>query len=150
MTFRNNLFVIRNRFLKAGGEVGILTIEHNTVDNGGPLGALYFGAVHRPGESQREATAAIQNLTFRNNLLYLNEGLSGDGTAPGMSTLQTYATTSTWSITYWPTGSGHRHIRTPTGIRRAPSTRHSSKAITRLLLAAHTGTLAVTDRISDA
>ena len=97
VTFRNNLFVIRNRFLKAGGEVGILTIEHNTVDNGGPLGALYFGAVHPAGESQREATAAIQNLTFRNNLLYLNEGLSGDGTAPGMSTLQTYANTYTWT-----------------------------------------------------
>jgi hypothetical protein len=97
VTFRDNLFRIQNRFLKAGGEVGILTIEHNTIDNGGPLGAMYFGGVHPAGGNLREATAAIQNLTFRNNLLYLNGGLSGDGTAPGMSTLQTYVNTLTWT-----------------------------------------------------
>jgi hypothetical protein len=97
VTFRNNLFLIRDRFLKAGGEVGILTIEHNTVDNGGALGALYFGGVHPAGENPREATAAIQNFTFRNNLVYLNGGLSGDGTAPGMSTLDTYVDTLTWT-----------------------------------------------------
>jgi hypothetical protein len=97
VTFRNNLFVLSGAFLKAGGEVGTLTIEHNTVINGGNLGALYFGGVHPAGQAQRDATAAIQTLTFRNNLCYANGGLSGDGTAAGMDTLNMYVDTLTWT-----------------------------------------------------
>jgi hypothetical protein len=103
ITFRNNLFIINGvtfndgRFIKAGGEVGVLVIEHNTIFNDGHFGAFYAGDVHPAGESQRPALWAIEDFTFRNNLIYVNEGLIGDGTAAGMDTLDTYVDALTWT-----------------------------------------------------
>jgi hypothetical protein len=103
VTFRRNLFIITGityndgRFIKAGGEVGTLVIENNTVVNNGNIGAFYAGAVHPAGESQRAALWAIENLTFRNNLTYANGGLIGDGTAAGNQTLDTFVDVLTWT-----------------------------------------------------
>src|SRR5919106_2676841 len=45
ITIRHNLFVCSGRFLVAGGEVGTVTIEHNTIRNGDLLMLLYKGWV---------------------------------------------------------------------------------------------------------
>jgi hypothetical protein len=92
------MFVTTSNFLQAGGEVGELTIEHNTIENGGPMAFLYSGGVWRAGEAYRAAAYAVERLTIRNNLAYGNNGgLLGDASTPGSIALQQYAPGYVWT-----------------------------------------------------
>ena len=57
VTIRNNLIVTAGTFLQAGGEVGTLTVDHNTVDQGYTFMMLYSGAVWVAGTSAGAARA---------------------------------------------------------------------------------------------
>ena len=63
-------------FLLAGGEVGALTIDHNTVDQQGTFAVLFKGDVWTAGStSRRPGRFAVETLTVTNNLA--NHGLYG-------------------------------------------------------------------------
>ena len=51
ITIRHNLAIGSGFFLQAGGEVGVLTIDHNTVDQGRNFMTLYTGSVWLAGAS---------------------------------------------------------------------------------------------------
>ena len=76
ITVRGNLAVASGNFLLAGGEVGTLTIDHNTVDQQGTFAVLFKGDVKTAGSSSRRAGRfAVETLTITNNLA--NHGLYG-------------------------------------------------------------------------
>jgi Right handed beta helix region len=80
VTIRNNLVVTAGTFLQAGGEVGTLVVDHNTVDQGYNFGLLYTGAVWPSGvDKPRLAQFAVEDLTITNTLANHNEyGLVGE------------------------------------------------------------------------
>ena len=74
IAIRHNLFICSGNFLIAGGEVGDVIIEHNTIRNSGTmLMTLYKGRIWPAGGSARAAQYAVRSLTFRNNLAYHNQ-----------------------------------------------------------------------------
>jgi hypothetical protein len=74
ITIRHNLVITAGTFLQAGGEVGTLVIDHNTVDQGYSLGMLYNGAVWPAGlDKARLAQFAVEDLTITNTLANHNE-----------------------------------------------------------------------------
>ena len=76
ITVRRNLAVASGNFLLAGGEVGTLTIDHNTVDQQGTFAVLFKGDIRTAGSSSRRAGRfAVETLTITNNLA--NHGLYG-------------------------------------------------------------------------
>lgn len=100
IAMRHNLFICSGNFLIAGGEVGDLIIEHNTIRNSGPmLMTLYKGRIWPAGGSPRAAQYAIRSLTFRNNLAYHNQyGVFGDeGAGLGATALNNLTRQQTWS-----------------------------------------------------
>jgi hypothetical protein len=92
ITIRNNLIITPGTAFQAGSEVGQLTIDHNTVDNGYTLMSLYAGDVWNVGQpAPRPAAYAVQQLTFTNNLTNHNDyGIKGDGTGTGTVALVTF------------------------------------------------------------
>ena len=53
ITVRKNLAVASGNFLLAGGEVGTLTIDHNTVDQQGTFAVLFKGDIWTAGSTSR-------------------------------------------------------------------------------------------------
>ena len=124
ITIRNNLVITASNGFMVGGEVGELTIDHNTFVNAGGLGVLYRGRLWRNGEpAVRDALFAIEKLTMTNNLAYHNEsGLFGDEVGSGTPALTAHVKAWLWtnnvlaarttpysypSITWFPTKAEH-------------------------------------------
>ena len=99
ITIRHNLVLTPGTFLQVGGEVGELTIDHNTVDNGWSFGLLYKGDVQVASEGvKRPARFAVEKLTITNNLANHNGyGLIGDGTGIGIPALDAMAASYSWT-----------------------------------------------------
>ena len=99
VTIRNNLVVARGTFLQVGGEVGALTVDHNTVDQGSTFAMLYSGAVWVAGTSGvRLAQFAVENLTITNMLANHNEyGLMGEEAGMGTAGLIRQTRSYTWT-----------------------------------------------------
>jgi hypothetical protein len=89
ITIRHNLIVTPGTAFQMGGEVGELTIDHNTVDNGWSVILMYLGGVWPAGESQRPSRFAVEKLTFTNNLTKHNGyGVIGESAAIGTDSLE--------------------------------------------------------------
>jgi hypothetical protein len=99
ITIRNNLVVTAGTFLQAGGEVGTLVLDHNTVDQGHTFAMLYTGGVRPTGaEKIRPAQFAVEDLTITNNLANHNEyGLIGESVGIGGPALTAHTRNFRWT-----------------------------------------------------
>jgi hypothetical protein len=99
ITIRNNLIITSGTFLQAGSEVGVLTVDHNTVDQRYTFMMLYGGAVWLAGTSAaRLAQFAVENLTVTNMLANHNEyGLMGEDAGMGTPALLRQTRSYTWT-----------------------------------------------------
>ena len=134
IAMRHNLFICSGNFLIAGGEVGDVIIEHNTVRNSGRmLMTLYKGRNWPAGGSPRAAQYAIRSLTFRNNLAYHNQyGVFGDeGAGLGATALNNLTRQRRGLTTCLPTRRVRQVIPARTGTPPAQNTRLSSTPTTR-------------------
>ena len=106
---RNNLAVGTGFFLQAGGEVGVLTIDHNTVDQGRNFLTLYTGDVWPAGTAARRAAQfAVESLTVTNNLGNHNEyGVFGSGVGIGTPALVGLTRSYQWTYNALGGGSGY-------------------------------------------
>lgn len=89
LTFRNNLFTqLAGTFLQAGAEAGELTLDHNTVANGGTLMKFYRGTIRNADGSSRSGTYAIGNLALLNSLMQHGAyGIWGESSGIGIPAL---------------------------------------------------------------
>ena len=85
ITIRNNLCMGSGLFLLLANEVGTLTIDHNTVDQGANFATIFPGDVMDPGATRtRPAKYAAASLTITNNLANHGEyGVWGEGFGVG-------------------------------------------------------------------
>lgn len=97
VTIRDVLAIGTGVFLEAGGEVGNVTIDHVTADNGYTFLKLYKGGI-RPNGPWRPAEYAIESLTVANTLAYHNEyGVWGeDASGLGLPALQSLTKGYVW------------------------------------------------------
>ncbi len=109
ITIRNNLTVGTGFFLMAGGEVGTLTVDHNTVDQGGNFFTLYTGDIWTAGAgAPRTAQFAVESLTVTNNLGNHNTyGVFGGGI--GTSALVAMTRGYTWTNNVLAGGAGQTY-----------------------------------------
>jgi hypothetical protein len=71
ITIRQNLLISSGTFLTMGSEAGVITIDHNTIDQGYNFTTMYLGAVWPLGSPEaRLAVYAAEALTITNNLAY--------------------------------------------------------------------------------
>jgi hypothetical protein len=93
VTIRNSIVETNGTAFQLGGEVGKLTIDHNTVDNGYNLIMLYKGAVWPTSENLKEPRLtwyAVEDFTFSNNVGIHNEyGMFGEEAGVGLAALTT-------------------------------------------------------------
>jgi hypothetical protein len=88
ITIRNNLIITAAEFIQATAQVGEVTVDHNTVINGGTVlkmarGSRWVGGVKVP------ADYAIEKLLFTNNLSRHNlYGVFGEGAGIGVDALK--------------------------------------------------------------
>lgn len=98
VTFRNNLFDVRGKFLSISGEAGVLVFDHNTSANAKDhwfaFGSASGGAVWKAGtDAKQTTTIAAESLMFTNHLGMNGEyGFRGDN-AP----LASFFKTLVWS-----------------------------------------------------
>ena len=98
VTFRDNVFFLSGPFLLIGGEVGVVTFDHNTVRQGGPFAILYKGEVWPSGEGPRAARVAAESLTITNTLAHHNDlGVLGDDVGTGAVALVTLTSAFVWT-----------------------------------------------------
>jgi hypothetical protein len=99
ITIRHNLTISSGAFLSAGGEIGTLTFDHNTVDQGGNFATLYTGNIWVAGAAgPRAAEFAIESLTVTNTLANHNDyGVLGDSVGIGTPALAQLTRTYTWT-----------------------------------------------------
>lgn len=101
IVIRNNTVQTGGTFLQVGGEVGTLTVDHNTVDNGYTFMSLYAGGVWVASEGQatgRTARWAVENFTVTNNLANHNDyGLMGEDSGIGTPGLERQTLTYRWT-----------------------------------------------------
>ena len=99
ITIRNNLLLTPGVAFQLGGEIGQLTIDHNTIMQGYTLMSPYVGGVWNAGApAPREAEYAVEQLTFTNNLAPHNEyGVKGQGSGIGTPTLVAHMRSYTWT-----------------------------------------------------
>jgi hypothetical protein len=99
VTLRNNLAIGDGTFLQAGSEVGILTLDHNTVDQGWNFATLYLGDVWVAGtSSMRPAQFAVESLTITNTIGNHNAyGVFGENAGIGTPALQKLTRAHTWT-----------------------------------------------------
>jgi hypothetical protein len=85
ITIRNNLALASGLFLLVGNEVGTLTVDHNTIDQGANFATIFLGDVMEPGaETTRPARYAAASLKITNNLANHGEyGVYGDSVGVG-------------------------------------------------------------------
>ena len=85
ITIRNNLAVASGRFLQIGTEVGTLTVDHNTIEQGTNFATIFLGDVMEPGAANtRPAQYAVASLKITNNLANHGEyGVWGEGFGVG-------------------------------------------------------------------
>ena len=95
VTLRHNVFVTDSEWLQAAGEIGELTLDHNTVINGSTLMKLAIASIHE-GTYSRTADYAIGHLTLLNSLMQHGaQGYGIWGEASGIGTVAlTYHTNS--------------------------------------------------------
>jgi hypothetical protein len=124
VTIRNNLILTSGVAFQMGGEVGLVTIDHNTIDQGYTLIALYKGTVWNAGTAAaRPGTFAVEHLTATNNLALHNQyGVKGQSTGVGTPSLTAHTRSFSWtnnalagalgftypSITWMPTVTEYR------------------------------------------
>jgi hypothetical protein len=124
VTIRNNLVITTGVAFQMGGEVGQLTIDHNTVDQGYTLMSLYKGTVWNAGTAAaRPGQFAVEHLTATNNLALHNQyGVKGQSTGVGTPSLTAHTRSFSWtnnalagalgftypSITWMPTVTEYR------------------------------------------
>jgi hypothetical protein len=124
ITIRNNLCIGSGWFAQIGGEVGELTFDHNTVDQGRNFLTLYTGEVWPAGTARpRPAQFAVESLTVTNMLANHNEyGAFGDNVGIGTSALAALTRSYRWTnnvlaggtgkvyppVTWFPTMAAHR------------------------------------------
>jgi hypothetical protein len=108
ITIRNNLLLTPGIGFQFGGEIGALTINHNTIVNGFTLMVFYIGAVWDPGApAPRMANFAVEQLTYTNNLAYHNAyGVKGEGTAVGTPSLAFHTMSYVWTNNVLAGGAG--------------------------------------------
>ena len=109
ITIKDNLAIGTGFFLLAGGEVGTLTLDHNTVDQGGNFVTLYTGEVWPAGTaSRRPAQFAVESLTITNMLANHNEyGVFGESI--GTSALVAMTRSYQWTHNVLAGGGGHTY-----------------------------------------
>ena len=99
VTIRHNLIVTPGTFLQVGAEIGVLTIDHNTVRQGHTFVNAYAGDVWVAGTSApRPALYAVETLVMTNNLANHNDyGFIGDGAGVGLGAITTFIRSVTWT-----------------------------------------------------
>jgi hypothetical protein len=99
ITIRNNLVMTAGTFLQVGSEVGELTLDHNTVEQGSTFAMLYAGSVWVAGTAAvRPAQYAVESLTITNTLAFHREyGLIGEDAGIGTSALTKQTRGYTWT-----------------------------------------------------
>jgi hypothetical protein len=109
ITIRNNLLLTTGVAFQLGGEIGQLTIDHNTVDQGYTLMSLYLGTVWNAGApGPRPAQYAVEQLTYTNNLAPHNTyGVKGEGTGIGTPSLGGNVKAYTWTNDVLAGGAGY-------------------------------------------
>jgi hypothetical protein len=108
ITLRHNIATGTGVFLLAGGEVGTVTIDHNTVDQGYNFITLYKGGIWPAGTgSPRPASFAIESLTVTNTIGNHNEyGVFGEDSGLGVSALTALTRHYAWSHNVLAGGTG--------------------------------------------
>ncbi len=109
ITIRNNLVQTTGVAFQMGGEIGVLTIDHNTIDQGSTLMSFYIGTVWNAGApAPRTAAFAVEQLTYTNNLALHNEyGVKGEGTATGTPSLVAHTQSFIWTNNVLAGGAGY-------------------------------------------
>jgi hypothetical protein len=110
ITIRNNLAVASGLFLLVGNEVGTLTVDHNTIDQGANFATIFLGDVMEPGAANtRPARYAAASLKITNNLANHGEyGVYGD--ALGVGTVAFSLTSSyVWTNNVLAGGAGNTY-----------------------------------------
>ena len=99
LTIRYNLVITTGTFLQIGAEAGVLTVDHNTVRQGGTFTNAYAGDIWVAGTSaRRPAGYAVEKLTMTNNLAYHNDyGFIGDGVGIGLNAINAMLRSYTWT-----------------------------------------------------
>jgi hypothetical protein len=99
ITIQHNLAVGSGVFLIAGGEVGTLTINHNTVDQGYNFMTLYRGDIWLAGAAApRGGRFAVEYFTVTNNLANHNDyGVFGEDAGIGTPALAQLSSVFSWT-----------------------------------------------------
>jgi hypothetical protein len=101
VTIQQNLIITAGTFLQVGSEVGTLTLDHNTVDNGWTFAMLYGGDVWSAAEglaAPRPARFACENLTIINTVGYHRAyGVMGEGAGSGTPGLTAKTVSYVWT-----------------------------------------------------
>jgi len=108
ITIRNNLLLTPGVAFQAGGEIGELAIDHNTIDQGYTLMSLYNSTVWPAGAvAARPGTYAVEHLSYTNNLAWHNQyGVKGQATAVGTPSLTAFTVGFTWTNNVLAGGAG--------------------------------------------
>jgi hypothetical protein len=111
ITIRHNLALGTGFFLQAGAEVGTLTVDHNTVDQGANFMTLYKGDVWTAGTSgPRPGQFAVETLVVTNNLANHNEyGVIGENSGIGTPSLAGLTRANHWTHNVLASGAGHSY-----------------------------------------
>ena len=109
ITIKNNLLLTTGVAFQLGGEIGELTINHNTINQGYTLMSLYHGTVWNAGApAARPGNYAVEHLTYTNNLALHNQyGVKGQGTAVGMPSLTAHTVGFRWTNNVLAGGAGY-------------------------------------------
>lgn len=109
ITIQNNLLLTTGVGFQLGGEIGDLTINHNTINQGYTLMSLYHGTVWNAGApAARPGNYAVEHLTYTNNLALHNQyGVKGQGTGVGMPSLTAHTVAFRWTNNVLAGGAGY-------------------------------------------
>jgi hypothetical protein len=111
ITIKDNLAIGTGFFLLVGGEVGTLTLDHNTVDQGGNFVTLYTGEVWPAGTAgPRLAQFAVESLTITNMLANHNAyGVFGENAGIGTAALAALTRSYRWTNNVLAGGTGRAY-----------------------------------------
>ena len=99
VTIRHNLILTSGTFLQVGAEVGVLTVDHNTIRQGHTFVNAYGGDIWLAGTAApRPAQYAVETLVMTNNIANHNDyGFIGDGAGIGLGAITTFVRALTWT-----------------------------------------------------